>query len=138
MTEERQQAFEAVTDGHREACEWIEQRFVPHGGRDVCGVKGEEKVVSPSLVMAKCEIFSGKCVIIILILLRKAALNSNVESIHFPPNCALKKNLDSNQRQKFLFCATEERSNDADLVSESGDVNILNQTVTVLNGVGKH
>lgn len=79
MTEERQQAFEAVTDGHREACERIEQRFVPHGGRDVCGVKGDENVVSPSSVMAKCEIVNGKCVILILILLRKAALNSTAE-----------------------------------------------------------
>lgn len=61
-----------------------------------------------------------------------------MENIHFPPNCALKKNLDSNQRQKFFFCATEETSNDTVLVSESGEVNILNQTVTILNGVVKH
>lgn len=105
MSEERQQAFEAVTDGHREAWERIEQRFVPHGGRAVCRVKGDEKVVSPPPVMAKCEIFNGKCVILSLILFWKAAPSSTAELMWktsmFPPNCALKKNLDSNRREKF-------------------------------------
>lgn len=118
-----------VTDGHREACERIEQRCCAawrSWGLQACCQKSWRKLFVTHQSVQNVK--NGKCVILILIWCWKAASRPYCcqftfwkmwESIYFSPNRAFKKIL-AIQRETFLFCGTEVRLNYTELVSGSG------------------